>query len=54
MDKKEKKEKNEPAPWNPIDIKKFNENTRTISEMYRSDPERIKRAEGENDDDKNE
>lgn len=36
-----KEEKKEPASWKPVDIEKFNKNTETISEMFKSDPERL-------------
>lgn len=39
---KKKEEKKQPAPWKPIDIKKFNENTKTISKIFKLDPERTK------------
>lgn len=49
MAKPQKTEKNKPAPWKPIDIKRFNKNTQAISEIFRKDPARLNEKQDNND-----
>lgn len=35
--------KKQPAKWKPINVDKFNKKTEVISEMFKSDPERLER-----------
>jgi len=36
-----KKEEGGPAPWKPVNIEKFNKNTKEVSKFFKSDPERV-------------
>ena len=54
MNYSKKNNKKEPAPWKPIDLEKFNKNTKVISKVFKSDPERISENHNSNHgDDKN-
>jgi len=47
-EKQIKKKENEPAPWKPIDLEKFNKNTKDVSKVFKLDPERVNEAQNNN------
>ena len=41
MNDSKKNNKKGPTPWKPIDLEKFNKNTKVICKVFKSDPGRV-------------